>query len=662
MNLIIVESPTKSRTLARFLGKDYQIESTMGHIRDLAKSKLSVEIEKKFKPIWAVVEGKEKTIDQIKKAARKAKTIILATDPDREGEAIAWHTVQILRGLQGLVHHPASRIVFHEITADAVKKALENPRSIDMNLVEAQKARRILDRLVGYKLSPLLWRKVRRGLSAGRVQSVAVRLIVEREREIKGFVREKYWRILASLAKHKYDPFIAELVAKSGENYLTKKTIDLFSGKYVVSKTTIKTQKQADAIIKDLTASFIVEKIDKKEAFRYPAPPFVTSTLQQSAGQSFGWSGRMTMRISQALYEKGLITYHRTDSTHLAISAVRKIRHFIKENFPKGYLPEKARIYKTKSKVAQEAHEAIRPTDIKRKARSVKRKTDEERLYDLIWKRTVACQMNPARLEKTNLEISCGDYLFKSNGQRMLFDGFLKVYDLQIAENILPSLQKGDKLKLVSLGSLENKTNPPARYTEATLIKTLEKEGIGRPSTYAPIITLIQRRQYVEKKEGKFHSTHLGEAVNDFLVKNFSNIVEIPFTAQMEDSLDEIARGEKEWVGVIAGFYSPFEKKLAKVAEKAKRVKIEVEKTGKKCPECGADLIIRIGKFGKFVACSKFPDCQYTEPYIEKVQGAKCPRCGGQVIIRKTKKGKRFFGCQNWPQCDWASWRKPRGE
>lgn len=660
MNLIIVESPTKCRTLARFLGKEYQIESTMGHIRDLPKSKLAVEIEKKFKPNWAVVEGKEKTIDQLRKAARKAKTIILATDPDREGEAIAWHTIQILQGLQGLVHHPASRIVFHEITAGAIKKALDNPRSIDMDLVEAQKARRILDRLVGYKLSPLLWRKVRRGLSAGRVQSMAVRLIVERENEIKGFVREKYCRIFTALNKNKLDPFIAELVAKSGKSYLTKKTIKLFSGKHVISKTTIKNQRQANEIIKDLTASFIVEKLEKKEAFRYPSPPFITSTLQQSAGQLFGWSGRMTMRVAQSLYEKGLITYHRTDSTHLAVSALRSIRHFIKVNFTKDYLPEKIRVYKTKSKVAQEAHEAIRPTDIKLKPKDSKRRANDERLYGLIWRRSLACQMSPARLEKTNLEISCGDYLFKSNGQRMLFDGFLKVYNLQISENILPSLQKGDKLEMVSIGAVENKTNPPARYTEATLIKTLEKEGIGRPSTYASIITLIQRRQYVEKKERKFHSTHLGEAVNGFLVDYFPNIVDIPFTVQMEDSLDEIARGEKKWLGIMEDFWQPFEKKLVHVAKKAKRVKIEVEKMNKKCPECGAGLVIRIGRFGKFVACSKFPDCKHTEPYIEKLKGVKCEKCGGQVIIRETKKGKRFFGCSSWPKCDWASWRKPK--
>jgi len=651
MDLIIVESPTKARTLSRFLGRDYRIEPTMGHLRDLPKSKLGVDIKNDFAPTYLIVKGKEKIVQTLKKAAKKAKEVILATDPDREGEAIAWHVAQIL----GQKH--LGRIVFHEITKSAIKKALKNPRQIDINLVDAQKARRILDRLVGYKLSPLLWQKIRRGLSAGRVQSVAVRLIVEREREIKRFKKEAFWRILAALNKNKSKPFLAELVSHSGKKYKVVKTINLFSGVYTFQKTTIDSEEKAEEILKDLTSPFVVKAMETKEALRHPLPPFTTSTLQQTAGYRFGWSGKMTMRMAQNLYEKGLITYHRTDSTQLALSAIKSIRKYIQKNFPKEYLPPKARVFLTKSKLAQEAHEAIRPTHF---GKNPQLKGNEKRLYDLIWKRTIACQMNPARFERTNLLLESGDYQFESKGQRLLFDGFLKVWPIRLSENILPVIKKGEKLNLVSLGAIKNQTPPPPRYTEASLIKTLEKEGIGRPSTYAPIISLIQQRHYVEKVEGKFQPTNLGEAVNDFLVENFADIVNIPFTAQMEDSLDEVAQAKKKWLTVLNDFWPSFEKRLTQVGEKAERVKIEAEKTGEKCPYCGADLVIKIGRFGKFIACSNFPQCQYKKPYLEKLKGVRCPECGAEIVIRRTKKGKKFYGCANWPQCQWASWRKPK--
>ena len=647
---MIVESPTKARTLKRFLGPAYQIESSMGHLRDLPTDKLGVAVKHDFQPTWVLVKGKGKSAAVLKKAAKKAKEIILATDLDREGEAIAWHVAQLLA-----TSHQFSRIVFHEITKQAIEKALQKPRQIDLALVQAQKTRRILDRLVGYKISPLLWRKVRQGLSAGRVQSVVVRLIVEREKEIKRFQAEDYWRILAAF------PFIAELTAKKEEKYEISQRIKLFAGRQTIKKTTIASEKDALGIIRDLTHPFIVREIEKKESFSYPPPPFITSTLQQTAGYRFGWSGKMTMSLAQNLYENGLITYHRTDSTHLAKSAVDQIRRYIQDNYGNDYLPEKARIYQTKSKVAQEAHEAIRPTKVEMTNAAINGlRKHHQKLYQLIWQRAVACQMAPARLEKTDLKIVCGDYLFASKGQRLLFAGYLKVYPLKISENLLPALKKGDRLDLVSLGSAKNTTSPPARYTEAALIKTLEKEGIGRPSTYAPIISLVQNRQYVEKIETKFQPTNLGEAVNEFLVKNFLEIVEIPFTAKMEADLDGIANAKKEWLGVLREFWQPFSKKLTQVKEKAERVKIATEKTGEKCEKCGHDLVIRIGRFGKFIGCSNFPDCKYTRPFVEKVKGVKCPDCGAEVVIKKTKRNKQFYGCGNYPNCKWASWTKPK--
>jgi DNA topoisomerase-1 len=728
MKLVVVESPTKAKTLSRFLGTGYQIEATMGHIRDLPETKLGIKIVKKegglavtnfsappgifpqslgqstqsdenkeisikrgskivtrhssetynFIPEYVLVAKKKEAIERLKQEAKKADGIILATDPDREGEAIAWHTAAILGELRGLrgrggqggknqkklppsnspntPHPPSSpiRIVFHEITEQAIKGALASPREIDMNLVDAQQARRVLDRLVGYKLSPLLWIKIRRNLSAGRVQSVTVRLIVEREREIKAFKPEEYWQIQAEFGKlapeANQTTFLASLVSKDAQ------------------KIEIKNKDEADKIVSELkTLSYQVKDIKISDIFKYPFPPFTTSTMQQAASTLFGWSSKRTMQVSQGLYEKGLITYHRTDSVNLASQAIVMARQFIEKEYGKEYLPDSPRIYKTKSKVAQEAHEAIRPTKLIGVQLTAMQR-DEERLYFLIWKRFVACQMREAIFTETKVDVEGGAiYLFRAVGSKLKFVGWKKVFqnnnDLtkeaeeEEAEKELPSLAIGETLKLVNILPTQKFTEPPARYTEATLIKTLEEKGIGRPSTYAPIISTIQERQYVEKIERKFFSTVLGEVVNDFLVKNFPKIVDISFTAKMEDDLDEIANGKLAWGPVLSEFYSPFLEKLNQVKEKAKRVKVPTQETSEKCPKCNSPLVIRIGRFGKFLACSRFPDCDFTKSYSPKT-GLNCPNCGAEIIVRRTKKGKQFYGCSSYPKCTFAAWRK----
>jgi len=661
MNLIIVESPTKAKTLTRFLGKDYRIVSSMGHIRDLPKKKLAIDVEKDFKPQYLLVPQKKDAIKKIKSEAKKAKKILLATDPDREGEAIAFHVAHILK----IKEDGVSRIVFHEITKNAIEKALDSPRKINLALVNAQQARRVLDRLVGYKLSPLLWRKVRRGLSAGRVQSVTVRLIVDREREIEKFVPEEYWEIWAELKKHiggkreDMPSFLAKLIKKNGK----------------AIKIENETQaKQATDELKK--ANYEIYQIERKEVKQHPVPPFITSTLQQNAARRLGFSGKRTMYIAQRLYEKGLITYHRTDSFSLAIAAVEKMRQYINSTYGKQYLPEKPNFYKTKSKVAQEAHEAIRPTNVQRLASDIQEKLgrDEQRLYDLIWKRAIASQMTPAIWDKTKIETQATSakniYLLLTEGKIIKFDGWLTLYsrkDLPAGETEregemeLPEVKKGDDLDLIKIAPKQKFTQAPPRYTEAALIKALEEKGIGRPSTYAPIISTIQGRQYVEKIENRFHPTPLGTTVNDFLVEYFAEIIDYDFTAKMEDDLDEIANGKKKWVPVIRKFYQPFNKQLEGVTKVAERVQIPTEVTEEKCPQCKqGKLVIRIGKFGKFLSCSRFPDCDYTAPHVAKLKGVKCSECGGDVVIKKTRKGKQFYGCSNYPKCNWASWRKPK--
>lgn len=673
-NLVIVESPTKARTLQRYLGSDYQIEASMGHIRDLPKSDFGIDLENNFEPQYVIPRDKRKKVNELKKLAKGAKILWLASDPDREGEAIAWHISELLKNSevkgQGskvkTVKQEMHRVEFHEITESAIKDAFNHPREIDMKLVDAQQARRVLDRLVGYKLSPLLWQKIKRGISAGRVQSVALRLIVEREREVKAFNAVEYWSIEAELESDKPQvtshKFTATLIEQSGK------------------KLEVKNQKEADTHVSNLEkADYTVSKITKKEVRRFPYPPFTTSTLQQTAANKLGMTPKKTMMLAQNLYEHGFITYMRTDSVNLAASIVDIARIYITQNIGPKYLPSSARIYKSKQKNAQEAHEAIRPTDIRVGGEDLKNKgdftKDHARLYDLIWKRFLACQMSEAILDQTSVDVAAtGSYLFRATGSVIKFDGWLHLYEKaqktkdvdnpeeeeqDDKEKILPELTENERLKLLQLLPTQHFTEPPPRFNEASLIKKLEELGIGRPSTYAPILSTIQDRYYVEKLERRFVPTELGFTVNDFIVKYFPEIVDFQFTAHMENELDEIANGEREWKPIIKEFYDPFEKKLAETSEKAEKVKMELEKVDKKCPECGKDLVIRIGKFGKFIACSGFPECKYTEALEEKID-AKCPLDGGDIVVRRTKKGKTFFGCKNWPKCKFASWTKPK--
>ncbi len=663
MKLIIVESPTKARTLNRFLGSEYAVHATMGHIKDLPKSKLSVDIENGFKPDYAVVSKKRDVIAEIRNAAKEAGEIYIATDPDREGEAIAMHVQDILTqkvSKNGKVTKIAKtkedkikRIVFHEITKNAVDDAIAHPGKVDKALVDAQTARRVLDRLVGYKLSPLLWKKVRRGLSAGRVQSVAVRLIVEKEREIEAFKAVEYWELYA--------------IVKSAKEKAQSNKFSVQLARIGDKKAEVNNEKQAKEILTDLEkATYFVSDVVKKEVRKGPYPPFTTSTLTQAGSRLFGWSAKRTMSIAQKLYEQGLITYHRTDSTNISKEAIAKLRPFVEKQFGKDYIPENPRFYKTKAKVAQEAHEAIRPTHVAKEVNGDVR-PEEKKLYDLVWKRFVASQMSDSVFDETKISVTAKnnrEYLLRASGQVMKFDGWRKVMPLKATEDTvvsLPNVVKDEALDLISLDPQQKFTQPPARFNEASLIKTLEKLGIGRPSTYAPTISTIQDRQYVEKTEGKFFPTSVGMAVNDFLVSNFPAEVEYSFTAKMEDSLDNIAKGEEKWKDVIGTFWKPFEKKLTSVEKDAKRVKIETEKLGRKCPECKeGELVIRLGRFGKFISCERFPDCKYTEKYIEKID-MKCPDCGkGDVVVKRTGKGRTFFGCSTYPDCKWASWTNPQ--
>jgi len=663
MRLIIVESPVKQKTIQNFLGKDYKLESSFGHVRDLPKSELGVDIENNFKPKYVIPPKSRKVISSLKKEVKKADQTILATDEDREGEAIAWHLSKVLE-----LENP-QRIVFHEITKSAIEEALKNPRQIDMNLVNAQQARRILDRLVGYKLSPFLWKKVARRLSAGRVQSVAVRFVAEREKEIEKFKPEEYWIIEALLQSHKTktkNEFLAKLVKKD------EKTIP---------KLGIKTQKEADEIVKDLKgAEYKVKKVEKKEVKRNPLPPFTTSTLQQDAWQRFKFPAKFTMQVAQQLYEKGFISYHRTDSLNLSNLSLFAAKKFIIENLGKEYWAGFLKKYRAKGKV-QEAHEAIRPTYVNKTPEKLKNqaKLDDNqfRLYDLIWRRFISSQMSQAVFDSTAVEIEAKNpapyhsaesgtgagYTFRATGQILKFDGFSKIYPINFKESEIPDLKKEDILKLLKLIPSQHFTQPPPRYTEASLIKALEENGIGRPSTYAPILSTIQQRNYVEKKKGKLYPTEIGIIVNDLLVKHFPKIVDIKFTAKMEEDLDKIAQGEKKWTKVAEEFYKPFDKNLQNKYQEVKKKDITEKPTNKKCPKCGAPLIVRLGKYGKFYACSKFPECKYTEPLEKKTLGIKCPKCGkGEIIEKRTKSGKIFYACNQWPKCDFALWDKPTGK
>jgi DNA topoisomerase-1 len=671
MRLVIVESPTKARTLQGFLGSDYKIISSYGHVRDLPQHSFGVDLEHGFEPKYIIPVKAKKRISDIKKELKNADSVLISTDPDREGEAIAWHLVQALKLKNGSKSKTAKlyqRVEFHEITKTAIESAIKHPREINENLVNAQQARRILDRIVGYKLSPFLWKKVAKGLSAGRVQSVAVRLVVEREREIEKFVPQDYWEIVANLKNTLRQPF-QEFTARL--NKVNGKTCE---------KMEIKNQEQADAIVKGLEgAKYQVADLEKKETRRNPLPPFTTSTLQQEAWKKYHLQAKFTMQLAQQLYEIGLITYHRTDSLNLSDEATASAKEYIEKNCGASYWPGQYTHFKTKAKLAQEAHEAIRPSDPNNTPETVKTRKNlnstQSKLYDLIWKRFIACQMSPAIFDSTSIDITAktesqnsGEYGFRATGQTLKFDGFLKIYEIKFEQVDLPPMETGEPLEFLKLDSTKHQTKPPARYTEATLIKVLEEHGIGRPSTYAPTISTIQTRHYIEKDENKsFKPTEMGIMVNDILVEHFPQIVDAGFTATIEEDFDKIADGTMDWVKVLREFYDPFQKNLDEKYRNVEKKAIVQEVTDKTCPKCGALLIIRMGRFGKFYACSAFPDCKYTGN-ITSANGSpkidvKCPKCQtGNVATKRTKKGKIFYGCSNYPDCDFALWDEPTGQ
>ena len=645
MQLVIVESPVKAATIEKFLGSNYRALSSYGHIRDLPKSELGIDIENNFKPKYIVPLRAKKNVNILKKESEKANLVILATDEDREGEAIAYHLAFLL-DLNGKKEY--QRIVFHEITKSAIGQALKNPRKIDMALVDAQQARRILDRIVGYKLSPFLWKKVARGLSAGRVQSVAVRLVVEREREIKNFIPQEYWSIAALLRKSEKE-FEALLNKRDGKT---------------IPKLGIKTKNEVGKIVKDLKgAEYEVINVEKKEVKRNPLPPFATSTLQQESWKRFHFPAKLTMQIAQQLYERGFITYHRSDSLNLSDFSLFAAKKFITKEYGKNYWAGFLRRYKAKGRV-QEAHEAIRPTYPARAPESVKLDQNQLKLYDLIWRRFIACQMSQAIFDSTTIDIQAKNYTFRATGQVLKFDGFLKVYPMKFEETELPPLKKDEILELIKLKPSQHFTQPKPRYTEATLIKALEENGIGRPSTYAPILSTIQERNYIEKNEEKrFQPTEIGTVVNGLLVNHFPKIVNIKWTAEMEEDLDKIAEGKRKWVEVLQEFYEPFEKNLKQKYQEVSKKDITEKPTEKICPKCGAPLLIRLGKFGKFYACSKFPKCKYTESLEENILGIKCPKCKkGEIVEKRTRKRKIFYACNQFPKCDFALWDKPTGK
>lgn len=651
--LVIVESAAKAKTLSKFLGRGYRVKASVGHIKDLPKSKLGIDVDNDFEPQYITIRGKGDLLKEIKDESQKARRVLLATDPDREGEAIAWHLQNALR----IPTDAKCRVEFNEITKDAVKNAIKKPRPIDLNRVNAQQTRRVLDRLVGYNLSPLLWSKVRKGLSAGRVQSVVVRLICEREEEIRQFVPEEYWTIEALLQTEQKDSLTAKLVGYGGK------------------KISISNADEKNRIIADLsTHNFTVAEIEKKEKRKKPLPPFTTSTLQQESSKRLNFFSQRTMRVAQELYEGlelgkegtvGLITYLRTDSTRVSGVAQEEAISFITENYGKEYAPTQPNQYKSR-KSSQDAHEAIRPTSVYRTPDAVKPflSRDQHRLYKLIWDRFVSSQMTPAVYDTISVDIVAGDYLLRTSSSQLKFAGYKKVYNDQEEEEVkstIPPLNKHEKLQLQSLEPEQHFTQPPPRFSEASLVKLLEEKNIGRPSTYAPIIDTILKRHYVERQNKQFVPTELGFIVVDLLKDNFNNIVEVEFTAKMEEDLDLIEEGRMEWRQVIRDFYQPFEEDLKKAQQQIEKVEIKDEEAGKDCPECGRPLLIKYGRFGKFLACSGFPECRHTES-INEDTGVKCPQCGGAIIALKTKKGRKFYGCSNYPGCEFRSWNKPTGE
>lgn len=685
--LVIVESPAKARTIGRFLSKEYSVKASIGHVRDLLKSRLSVDVENDFKPRYRVPNEKRDVVKELKKAVDRAEEIYLATDPDREGEAIAWHLLEAA----DIPSDRARRVVFHEITKPAINEAFANPRGIDMQLVDAQQARRILDRLVGYQISPLLWRNVRSRLSAGRVQSVALRMLVEREREIRDFDPDEYWSIEA---------LFAELTSRGAEE---RPSFEAKLHKLDGEDPDLPDAKAAQAVVDALSsAEYAITEVRRRTRRRNPSPPFTTSTLQQDASRRLGFSARKTMRVAQQLYEGisagsegsvGLITYMRTDSVNVSQDALGQARAFIEKRFGDNFLPKRPRQYQTKAKGAQEAHEAIRPTGVNRTPQLIRKhlSRDQYRLYQLIWKRFVASQMMPAVYDVTSVDIVADTegrihakadgsaridealrkrlaespkYLFRASGSVLRFPGFLVLYqegrdedEEEESDVHLPDLFDGERLDLLELIPNQHFTQPPPRFSEATLVKGLEENGIGRPSTYAPIINTLQTRGYVERQGKRLTPTELGEIVNDLLVEHFPDVMDVGFTAQMEEDLDRIAGGEREWVEVLHDFYGPFSRRLESAKKNMQEVKIE-EETGELCEKCGSPLIIKYGRYGKFIACSNFPDCRNTKPYLEKI-GVTCPDCGGDIVERRTRRGRLFYGCSNYPDCEWSSWKRP---
>ncbi|MBN2015968.1 type I DNA topoisomerase [Candidatus Dojkabacteria bacterium] len=723
MKLVVVESPAKVKTITKYLGKGYKVVASMGHLVDLPKKELGVDIEKNFEPKYVV--SNRKALKQLTDNFKGIDTLVIASDPDREGEAIGWHVAQRLGVIdkRGRVKSKKlERIVFTSITKEAIEEAIKNTRNIDLNLVDAQQARRILDRLVGYKLSPLLWKKIRYGLSAGRVQSVAVRLIVDREEERDKFKPEEYWKIFADLSVKSIQRKIEKIILKSESlenSKLEFKGIKFELAKILDKRVKIQKESEIKKVLEDVgRKKWIVSNINKKETRRYPKPPFITSTLQGTASNMFGYSAKRTMSIAQKLYESGLITYMRTDSFNIVKSELAKVRAFIKSEYGDKFLNLKEAVYKSKSSTAQEAHEAIRPTNIKMSGNAIKLGGEARKLYDLIRNRTLACQMSPARLESTTLDVQIKQYLFQSHGQIILFPGFLKVYHENIGENILPDIKLNQELYLHKIVGQQNFTSPPARYTDATLIKTLEQYGIGRPSTYAPIISTILQRKYVVKEGRYFVPTDTGKVVTKLLTKYFEKIVDTGFTAEMEEDLDSIAEGREKGVEVIKEFFNPFIKDVENGEKKIEREEFTVlGKSEHKCPECGKRMVKKIGKYGVFLSCPDFPKCKgmrsiegetqeekskeikkevrseefqskylpapeasdgtemilkigrfgkfWAHPDYPKIKEArplllkkKCPQCGEYLVERRGKWGKPFTGCSGYPKCRYIEGRK----
>lgn len=654
--LVIVESPAKAKSIKKFLGPRYNVQASMGHLRDLPKSQLGVDVEHDFEPKYIAIRGKGNLIKELRSAAKDADRVLLASDPDREGEAIAWHLSYLLN----LDRKEKSRIEFHEITEPAIKAAVKHARTIDLNKVDAQQARRVLDRLVGYQLSPLLWRKVKKGLSAGRVQSVAVRLVCDREEEIRAFVPEEYWSIVA-LLKAQQGSFLAKLIKKDNEKIVAA------------------SREQVDEILADLRkAEFAVSDVKTREKKRQPAPPFTTSSLQQEAYRKLNMSPKRTMMLAQQLYEGielgkgdsvGLITYMRTDSVHIAEMAQTEAKEWILAQYGPEYYPREARKFVSKGR-AQEAHEAIRPTSLQRPPATIKESLgrDQFRLYKLIWERFLASQMSAAVMDTLTVDVTAGRYVLRANATSIRFPGYLTIYEegrdegdnnKDEEETILSfPVEAGEKLALERTEEKQHFTEPPPRYTEASLVRKMEEEGIGRPSTYAPTIETIQSRGYVAKEGKQLLPTELGEIVLALLKEHFPDIIDLEFTAKMENELDDVEEGESDWKNVIEKFYAPFAQNLAEAEEKIGKVKIEDQVTDEICDLCGRHMVIKMGRFGKFLACPGFPECRNTKPLLEEI-GVACPKCGKPLVARRSKKGRRFYGCSGYPECDFVSWEQP---